>query len=374
MPNEREQIQQRIAEEWARMRIELAPNLGAILEQANPQPHFVGPDAVIADHVVVVDDVVAVPPAQWAQVRIDNVPLHEPAPEPVDFERLERAQNVVMRPWDGNGVPAEFMYLNGMYWSNGRWYNIPNGFVIRDENDNRFQFQAAPRGLKQKVKLPEPEVPDVVFEEAVMARKLPPFKMPYGTVEEANLRLKNTIVIIKGNPVIVYAVDHGLKPGDIRLYVKKEDGSRGKLLFKDIDDLRSPAPGYVDYAGQPVWLSRAPERIFQQGLSPKNCMLTNVGRRGRLDVFMDALLPGLKDRKVKQFADAQKLFDQGVRAVRLSDHVAVYTQRKSVVVEYKGRLLGYVRNGEVLVEDMDDLIPTWIGADLNEVGLALGVA
>jgi hypothetical protein len=60
--------------------------------------------------------------------------------------------------------------------------------------------------------------------------------------------------------------------------------------------------------------------------------------------------------------------------MRLSNNVALYTTGKKgapVGVEYCGRPLGLIVHDKCLVEDENDLYPTWIANDLAKVRLEM---
>ena len=318
---------------------------------------------------------------EWFNLGLARVP---PAP-PVDHVSEEDFRKFfpglqIYQAWDG-GVISDWCYQHHHVWLDNTWQPALPGSLIKNFDGFNTIYRgppgeaAAPRRKAAPLFAPLPEpVPDYIFEEEDMTRKLPPFKLPYATVEEAHLRLRNTIIMVKNDPVLVYEVGGDRK--NIELFVLNSEGKRSRLPLEKVPDLRSPAPGYIEYAQSVCYLSRVPDRIFQQGLNHKNGQLREVGKKAIFEMTLRDALIGLKNRRpVRWTAKMADRIDSELaveRAIRLSDHVAAYRSKKGQTsIEYRGRYLGVLRHGCVNAGDPGDLMPTWIMHDLAEVGLEL---
>lgn len=293
-----------------------------------------------------------------------------------DFRRLWPHKPVYLE-WAGGPIfPGCFR--NGAVWLDDCWTKAVDGALIKGLNGRNHIYDAALPRLRRDRPAPElvEPLPDYELrEDEEMTRKLPPFKLPYGTLEEASLRLRNTVIMVKNDPVWIYEVG-GRDHKSIELYVENVNGARSKLPLAKVPDLRSPAPGYIEYNGSVCYLSRVPERVFQQGLNNKNGQLREVGRGRTFEVGVRAVLDGLGKRKPVRWAEKHKAqLDSElavVRCIRLSDHVAAYRSRRGQIsVEYRGRYLGVLNGRVVTAGDPGDLLPTWITNDLGEVGLEM---
>lgn len=363
---ERERLLRAEEDERARMIDELIAEEEERLEAAQPDP-LQPPQFVQADVNGGVAWFVAPPGPQAAQP-VDHISEE-------DFRKFCPGQQIYQE-WDGGDI-TDWCYQNHHVWLDNMWVPAIAGNLLKKLNGFNCIYnggEVAPR-LRRAMFPPilEP-VPDYVFEEEEMTRKLPPFKLPYATVEEASLRLRNTIIMIKKDPVLVYEVGGDRK--NIELFVLNSEGKRSRLPLEKVPDFRSPAPGYIEYGHTVCYLSRIPDRIFQQGLNSKNGQLREVNKKATFEINLRDVLPGLKNRCPVRWSDKVADRLEGAlaveRAVRLSDHVAAYRSKKGQTsIEYRGRYLGILRNGCVNAGDPGDLMPTWIMHDLAEVGLEL---
>ncbi len=200
---------------------------------------------------------------------------------------------------------------------------------------------------------------------------LNPFKIEYETYQEIKLRLLNTVIAIKGNPFLVQKIAQ--QPGGFKLAVS--DGVKTySVLYKDLTDLRSIPPMYVNSSSAPGWLCRIPGRVYQQGMNRQNTVLKTVDGKSAFSV-LDAtnFVKTFNKRQTRQWDTTLKsLLEAGdLSCVRLSDEVAVKTEKGKILACYRGRFLGKVNNNDILVGDEDDLLQQWIDKSVKEVGLEL---
>lgn len=200
---------------------------------------------------------------------------------------------------------------------------------------------------------------------------LRPFKINYETYQEIKLRLLNTVISIKGHPFLVQKIAQ--TPQGFKLAVS--DGLKTKtVLYKDLTDLRSIPPMYVNGSHGPGWMCRIPGRVYQQGMNRQNTVLKAVDGKATLSA-LDAthFVKTFNKRTMRQWSSTLKsLLDVGeLPGVRLSDEVAVKSEKGKILACYRGRFLGTVNDNDVIVGDDDDLLQQWIERSVKEVGLEL---
>lgn len=103
----------------------------------------------------------------------------------------------------------------------------------------------------------------------------------YEAVHDAEMRLANTIVVYDGNPVVVDRIE-AVETDDIfrvhfrQLPLGTKAGER-KFISSRKFDLAPFKVGYVEVSGALLYVSRAPRRNQQQGLSPGNTAFMRNG-------------------------------------------------------------------------------------------------
>jgi hypothetical protein len=240
------------------------------------------------------------------------------------------------------------------------------GFGPRDEYILHEIRNIQARIHEEELKQVAPLVPKPMIYPSTRDKVLLPFRINYETVEEAQMRLLGTIICVNQEPMYVASLS-GLAAG-ISLMLNDAKGNSFRVFLHQIENLRSPEPGYINWHGRVYWVARKPARIYKQGLDNKNTNLFHItrGREG-FDSISD-LLPGLASREIQQWDAVAPLYQkQVIGQSRLSTSVASYSAHGQIAIVYKQRTLGYV-NDEKLSLSADDKRP-WITKELDTVGL-----
>lgn len=207
------------------------------------------------------------------------------------------------------------------------------------------------------------------------------FKQDYNTLEEISLRLNHTVIWYKNEPFFVENIRESL--GDFTLHLStgsQEEGTLKRIRYRKAKDLDCSTPfggGYLNLLHnnlhQPVWVFRAPVRVFQQGLTSRNMFfIPVVGPKVQRNVQIASLLSGLRHREIITWDEDLRKSDmfQQIGAIRLSDDVVVYGggRKKQLSVDFRNRYLGTLNNGVVYVDALDMKFPR-IEKSLAHVGL-----
>jgi hypothetical protein len=97
--------------------------------------------------------------------------------------------------------------------------------------------------------------------------------MRYENVEEAESRLRSTVVMYDGKPVWVDHVVRGTGPSGLSVQIYSLPRLREKRevdLFDPKLNMRNIPLGYVNYGHDALYLTRMPARRFKQGLNSEN--------------------------------------------------------------------------------------------------------
>lgn len=214
---------------------------------------------------------------------------------------------------------------------------------------------------------------DALEAKPLRRRELTPFKINYETYQEIKLRLMNTVISIKGHAFLVQKIKQPT-PGKFLLALQDHAGNIVSVKYDDIQDLRSIPPMYV-VTGGTGWLRRHPGRVYQQGITRQNTTLWDVAGKGVVgNIDVNKLIRNLGTRDNRKWdATMYSLVKQGeLPVIRLSDDVAVKREEDNKILAcYRGRVLGEIRDNDVLVMDEDDLLQGWIERATTEVGLEL---
>lgn len=204
--------------------------------------------------------------------------------------------------------------------------------------------------------------------------KLAPFKLEYDTLQEVQMRFRQTVIQIKGNPF--YVSDIRADRNQPRRYVfLTEDVADRKahVSLDQIEDMRSVPPGFVQMDGYSAWMCRSPARVNQQGLTGQNVLMRRVSSGDNIPVNQKAIVKGLDSKgKVTRWTPQYRdlMVNGVVREMRLSDEVALFHKKEDVYVAYKGRVFGKLQHGNLVAAmDEDDLIQPWIGRHFSKVDL-----
>lgn len=205
---------------------------------------------------------------------------------------------------------------------------------------------------------------------------LQPFYLEYETLEEARMRFQGTVIMIKSLPFYVRDVRSTRKQRVYQFYVQDEFANQFKVKSSDIQDFRSPPPGYVNYQGSVAWLKRLPSRANQLGLHRNNAQLIAIEGENRIGFAETAVVPALKPKPILSFSEnIRTLLTEGhAQQFRLSSEIAVYaknTKTRNIICDFKGRKLGKVEENTVILDDEDDLLQPHLTQAAQEVNFNL---
>lgn len=209
----------------------------------------------------------------------------------------------------------------------------------------------------------------------VNRRALPAFKLPYQKLDEIQLRLNKTMIMVKGNPFYIRSI----KQTNNQFYLNMVDpeGKAWRSKYSDIPDLRSPPPMFITDSGKTGWMQRIPERIYQQGLNRSNTMIRGLSSDSAVTTFNpEKMCKTIANRMNRKWDGtlATLMEETAINAVRLSDSVAAGRHGDKILAFYKGRTLGVIHGDEVKLQDEDDLLQDWIVRDARDAGFRLRAA
>lgn len=244
-----------------------------------------------------------------------------------------------------------------------QYRRLSDGMVFRAENGRWRGYIPEDRAMTQ----------DLDVKNLPPSRsKLPPFKLLYSNIEEAQLRLNESIVMVRGRPF--YVTDTVREKRDFMLYVKDTRNKTFKIPYSHPDlDMRSPPPGYIHSGPVVSFLVRKPERIYKQGLTSQTAQHKPVGTdRWKHFNSISDILRGIEGRTNRKWdGSIAKHVQEGlIHSLYLSEHIGVGRKAalEKTFVEYKGRTLGELQEDTVSL-DPDDFDVSWIKNDLREVGI-----
>lgn len=234
-----------------------------------------------------------------------------------------------------------------------------------------------------------PVKPDERLNKPEKSTRINRFRPKYENWEECRLRLRDSIVTLYDTYVYVMDVNMA-RDSDTNEYgtcavAYDQTGVNKYYLLHDHGmNLRSIDPGYVEIPDLGVyWIYRIPARVYKQGNNRENTRMRKPGQVNGGYLSRDhirAILRGLENRTVNQFSQATldhhiQMYDDfgNNQGYRLSDAVCIYITAKRYgskrfKVEYKGRELGYIKEGIVYLDTSDYHHP-WVGRALDRVGL-----
>jgi hypothetical protein len=263
-----------------------------------------------------------------------------------------------------------------MAWA--QWSGQRNPFLPDSPQHAEFVQYAAHKAEQEKRKyMKYPEVP-IEIKPSKRRLSQPRLKMDFETLHDIRLRLCNSLIFIGSK--LWYVRDIVALEDDFMLLVENEDQKLFRVMYKQEQniDLRSPEPQYFVYENAPAYLVRYPGRQQRQGVNSDTAYGKYVGvgdQTFRLHHYR-WLMQSLDTEMISWDA---KLYDlmvkaQAFRALRMSKDIAFFHDRtkNGVYAEYRGRLLGRIRDDVILVDDTDAKKP-WINRDVNKIGCTLKV-
>jgi hypothetical protein len=263
-----------------------------------------------------------------------------------------------------------------MAWA--QWSGQRNPYIPGSPQYDAFVAYHAEKMEREKKKyMKYPEVP---LELKPSKRRLsqPRLKMDFETLHDIRLRLCNSLIFIGSK--LWYVREIIALDDDFMLLVEDEEAKLFRTMYKqEVNiDLRSPEPQYFVYENAPAYLVRYPGRQQRQGVNSDTVYGRYVGMGEQvfrlhqykwlmrsLDTEMISWDAKLADLMIKA---------QAFRALRMSKDIAFFHDRtkNGVYAEYRGRLLGRIKENTILVDDTDAKKP-WINRDVNKIGCSLKV-
>jgi hypothetical protein len=207
----------------------------------------------------------------------------------------------------------------------------------------------------------------------------PVFKIEFETLEQIQLRLSGTLIFVGDELFLVQGITEGKNEGkrDFILQLIDYRSRTYRAWYSDPNiDLRSPDPQYILYNNRPAFMTRLARRQQQQGLHRHNTGIKYVGesRFSNLDNYRE-LQKGLQYRDtIKWDAKLAELMlkARAIQSLRLSNNIAAWVKSDDLLVEYKGRPLGQLKENCILC-DGDDAKQPWVKRDTAAAGLELRV-
>lgn len=208
---------------------------------------------------------------------------------------------------------------------------------------------------------------------------LPAFKLQYDTLNDIQRRLNSTMMQLEDKHYSVevsYELTELGGPPKFLLLLRDRDMTIRRMIYdtaNPVIDFRPPMPRYISHDGQAWWFHRTSQRQQQQGTSSHNSRLKQAGTGAPRGLWhTNHMLRALDDDKYFSWSEAfPVLFEsRALSSLRLSNDLAVYRrgEDRELSVEFRGRRLGTLKNGAVLL-DKDDMEVPWINAALAEVQL-----
>ncbi len=239
--------------------------------------------------------------------------------------------------------------------------------------DEHRQFAAALQDYQRNRFKRYLDLPDVPIVRLPSKRRMaqPTLKIQYDTLHDITMRLSNSLIFV--GSVLYYCREIVEIDKEFLLIVENADDQRFKCWYKnDAIDLRTIEPQYIRHQASPGFLCRSPSRQQRQGILFDNVYCRCVGGGGTVRFEnIRSLIDGVTTEIypwTPTYLDLM-LRLRALPALRLSKDVALYTKRKGpLMAEYRGRLLGEVKDNTVLV-DKDDFTRPWIVNAARMVGL-----
>lgn len=231
------------------------------------------------------------------------------------------------------------------------------GINLEEEEDK-------PKKSRKRKELKVSEIPE-------REDNLRPFKLPYQTFDEINMRLHDTIIGVKSKPFLVTRLEPDAGDYTLQLQDVERDTYTVPYSLPELD-CRTPELGYgVAQDGMIQYVIRRPERAQTQGISSTNALKKRVGMNS-WQIFQrrEELLHLLSNRPKRVITPGilETMKEGLIPYIFLSKKIVLVTKKTGITAEYRGRFLGHVKDNIVLLSD-DDQDMSHIKNDLREVGL-----
>lgn len=222
---------------------------------------------------------------------------------------------------------------------------------------------AAERASRQYLQLPEVKVTAAPSKRRI---EQPRVKPVFASLHDIRLRLNQSCIFIGSE--LYYVTEIYPLEGDFLLTVLGKDEKKQRVWYKnELIDLRSMEPQYVSVNG-PVFIYRPPSKSQRQGMGSDNLLWKPAGCEPDRVHDLMGIVRGFNAPPVSWSPEFSKLMavEGALPAIRLSKNIAFYRRGNQTNAEYKGRLLGYVHENAVYVDENDYKRP-WIDQALRDV-------
>lgn len=256
----------------------------------------------------------------------------------------------------------------------------PDGFNI-------FDAPVFPLPPRRRAAVPPPprvaieyRAPSEVIIESITKQ---PFFMPYDTLNEIRLRLRNSVIKIDGRPVHVIDVAE-TRGRTFEVYYRLEENADtikrdyGRENGFDLSPL--PARYVLSHPGHrnANWAYRVPARgIYQQGGNRQNTFIRRSGDGAKQTIGseMNIVKSYLESNRVLGVGEAFAKVGDNRIAMPCSDHVAVFAYNRKCGIEYHGIQLSEfspadISNGHLKIKTEIPLTPL-MEKRLNDVGISI---
>lgn len=169
--------------------------------------------------------------------------------------------------------------------------------------------------------------------------------MYYESEEDVRLRLSKSVVRLGEQPVYV----EGTLSKDRVVICLLEEGDRKECDIKDLNLLPVPL-GYIQTRAGAVYASRRPVRRYKQGLNDENMVALDVFTKApvRLPVTSKEVCRTILG-KYPPVGEAFQQVREGKLIVPFSREWAVANYKEELCVMYKGNVVGYVGDDNVML-------------------------
>jgi len=265
----------------------------------------------------------------------------------------------------------------------GEGRNYPAERAVIDFNENPYEagsvefirYQELTRDSRAEAERRYLTIPEVAIVQLPSKRRLsqPALKLPFDTLHDIKLRLQGGYVFVGAN--LFYVLDIRDMEGDYLMILKDGNDGKFRCWYKQTPaiDLRTPEPQYISDANLPGFFFRPPMKQQRQAINHDNSFIKRVGHDSFSHCHPLTLVKGLSRESVRWKPMLYDLMtkDRAIQAIRLSKDIAVFRDdTERLVVEYRGRLLGELKEDVILCSETDAR-RNWIHRDASVIGCAL---
>jgi len=193
----------------------------------------------------------------------------------------------------------------------------------------------------------------------------------YESIEEAEMRLTNTVVLYDGKPVYIDRVANHNGDDVFRVYARPLpldkradplDEQFRKFISSKKFDLSGFKMGFMNIKGHSVYMSRLPRKQYKQGLAQATLGVEYLGKQGPYDMKAAGLdlrltnliylkeFAAMLEGKYPSFNEAKKMLDNGANTVAFHREFALGKDDELdglVYLYHKRDKVGFILNDTV---------------------------